>query len=253
MSHQGNRAGSWAGIPDQRASIDFESFGSRRSTGLPTLFRLSLVGGSTLSVWPRKPRAKLDFSCSRHFFMASASLYELVQLLQGVLSPSAETRKAAETSLSAVLGTAGVGLSLVIITSDHSRPNEVRQLSAVLLRKLVKEHWSPESKHFQKPVVHGQEKASIRQSLPQGLGDESAKLQTAVGLVIATIAKWDVPDEWPQLLPALLGVIQSKSNDLAGRHGQWQTHALPYPGASANLHAFMICSAWSSQMPLIIC
>ena len=185
--------------------------------------------------------------------MASVSLDELVQLLQGVLNPGAETRKAAETSLSVVLGTAGVGLSLVIITLDQCRCIEVRQLSAVLLKKLVKEHWSPESKHFQEPVVHGQEKASIRHSLPQGLGDESAKLQTAVGLVVATIAKWDVPDEWPQLLPALLSVIQAKSNDLAGRQGQLQTHALLYPGTSANLHVFMICSAWSSQVPLIIC
>ena len=149
--------------------------------------------------------------------MVSTSLDELVRLIQGVLSPDAETRKVAETSISSVLGTSGVGLNLVTITLDHSRSDEARQGCAILLRKLVKEHWSPESKHFNEPVVQPHEKASIRQTLPRGLGDKSAKLQTAVGLVVATIAKWDVPDEWPQLLPALLGVIQTRSNDLAGK------------------------------------
>ncbi len=146
----------------------------------------------------------------------STSPDDLAQLLQGVLRPDPAARKAAESTLAIELGHAGVGLSLVKFTLDLGCSDEIRQLSAVLLKKLVKERWSPESKHFREPVVHPQEKAAIRQGLPQGLGDKSAKIQTAVGLVVASIAKWDVPDEWPQLLPALLRVIQSRKDDLAG-------------------------------------
>ena len=88
----------------------------------------------------------------------------------------------------------------------------------------------------------------IRHELPRGLGDQSAKVQTAVGLVVASIAKWDVPEEWPQLLPALLGVIQARTNDIEGRMQKmckaegWQMLGLDRLGSHfcANAHA---CSA----------
>ncbi len=150
--------------------------------------------------------------------MASAGLDDVVQLIQATLSQDAAARKAAEKSIESLFDSSGAGLNFVTITLDQSQPEEIRQLSVILLRKLVKERWSPESKHFREPVVQPDEKSSIRQSLPQGLGDRSAKVQTAVGLVVASIAKWDVPAEWPHLLPALLAVIQSRSDDNAGKH-----------------------------------
>lgn len=85
-----------------------------------------------------------------------------------------------------------------------------------LLKRHVKEHWSPEASKFREPLVGDEEKAAIRASLPAGLADADSKLRTAVGMAVAAIAKWDVPQAWPTLLPDLLRVIKERSNSNLG-------------------------------------
>lgn len=51
----------------------------------------------------------------------------------------------------------------------------------------------------------------MRQTLPAGLGDPDSKIRTAVAMAVATVARTDVPEEWPSLLPDLVGAIASDS------------------------------------------
>ena len=85
-----------------------------------------------------------------------------------------------------------------------------------LLKRHVKEHWTPEAAKFREPLIEDAEKAAIRATLPAGLADANSKLRTAVGMAVAAIAKWDVPQAWPSLLPELVRVISERSNSNLG-------------------------------------
>jgi hypothetical protein len=65
---------------------------------------------------------------------------------------------------------------------------------------------------LQEPVASETEKQHVRQALPAGLADPDRKIRTAVAMAVATMAKTDVPEEWPSLLPDLVGAVNSKQN-----------------------------------------
>lgn len=54
--------------------------------------------------------------------------------------------------------------------------------------------------------------AAIRGLLPRALEDPHGKIRTAVGMAIATIANWDWPEEWPDLMGYLLNLINDRSD-----------------------------------------
>jgi hypothetical protein len=52
-------------------------------------------------------------------------------------------------------------------------------LAAVLVRHHVKQHWSTLSDKFVEPMTSDEEKAAIRELLPQALADPSPKIRNA--------------------------------------------------------------------------
>ena len=64
----------------------------------------------------------------------------------------------------------------------------------------------------QDPIIGDDEKAAIRSDLLQGLADSNSKIRTAVAMVVATVARWEVPDTWPSLLSDLVAAIGTKQN-----------------------------------------
>ena len=96
-----------------------------------------------------------------------------------------------------------------------------------LLKGHIKEHWTPEASKFREPLIEDAEKAAIRASLPAGLADANSKIRTAVGMAVAAIAKWDVPEEWPTLVPDLLRAISEPNNSTLGAlHGELHSESL---------------------------
>lgn len=150
---------------------------------------------------------------------------QLYQCLLATLDPSAETRRAAEAALEAGARQPGFGTTLLQIVLLRDAPGGVRQLAAVVLKKYVKEHWTFESPHFREPPVEDGEKAAIRELLPSGLSDPDSKLRTAVAMAVAGIAKWDCPQQWPNLLPGLVHAIAAKKDanlgGWVGLGGRW--------------------------------
>ena len=98
-------------------------------------------------------------------------------------------------------------------------PPGLRQLAATVLKKLVREHWTPESPQYKGPAVGPEEKEAVREQLPTGLGDESSLVRTAVAMAVAAIARWDCPQQWPTLIPGLVQAIAAKKNANLG--GCW--------------------------------
>lgn len=144
--------------------------------------------------------------------------------LQGCMDQDANVRSAAEAQLDQDAQAAGFGVVLCHIATSQQEGLHfgVRQLAAVVLKKYIKEHWMEDTRSFRPPVVNESDKQSIRQLLPAGLADPNSKIRTAVGMAIASIAKWDYPQQWPGLLEWLVASVKERSNDHLGRY----THSM---------------------------
>ena len=57
--------------------------------------------------------------------------------------------------------------------------------------------------------VCDEEKAAVRAALPSGLTDPAPRIRTAVSMAIASVAQWDWPDEWPDLMRHLIGPLEA--------------------------------------------
>ena len=60
-----------------------------------------------------------------------------------------------------------------------------RQLAALILKRLVKERWDRDSKHFESPELSSDEKNAIKRDVVSGLADPQTKIRVAIGMVIA--------------------------------------------------------------------
>ncbi|CAL5350037.1 unnamed protein product [Camellia sinensis] len=122
---------------------------------------------------------------------------------------------------------------------------------AVLLKQFIKKHWQEDEETFEHPVVSSEEKlgkrsgslrannfsgvecpergshvlcehiycwtlrpitAAIRRILLLLLDDSQRKICTAVSMAVASIAHYDWPEDWPDLMPLLLKLISDQTN-----------------------------------------
>lgn len=190
----------------------------------PRLSALRLASHSPDSAAARSRRHRVREAQIFKMAAAQASpehVQQLLALLEASLSPDAGRRQAAEAALNQAAAAPGFGLALVavLLAAGGEVPLGLRQLAATVLKKLVREHWTEESPHFKGPPVGAEEREAIKERLPEGLGDESSKVRTAVAMAVAGIAKWDCPQAWPGLIPGLVQAITAKKNaNLGERH-----------------------------------
>jgi len=112
----------------------------------------------------------------------------------------------------------GFALALISISQAAEVPLGIRQLAAVLLRRHIRKRWSQEAADDEEHrCISDSEKAQVRAMLPAGLADGNSRIQTAVSMAIAEVAKWDSSDQWPELIPGLVQTIISKSNPTLGK------------------------------------
>ncbi|KAI0347862.1 ARM repeat-containing protein [Trametopsis cervina] len=148
---------------------------------------------------------------------------EVAQCLAATLSSDNNTRVAAELRLSKLSESPETGLALarLIITPDADAT--IRQMSysaSIVLRKYVKERWSPYFTTFRGSAPPVEIKTQIRDTVFQGLSDPVRKIRTSSANTLTTIASCDWPDEYPGLLDALLNLLSSGSPDAV--HGAMQ-------------------------------
>ncbi|KAJ7556791.1 hypothetical protein O6H91_05G098700 [Diphasiastrum complanatum] len=135
----------------------------------------------------------------------------LLQCLSGTLDANQEIRIAAENALKQASIEQGYGVELARVIVNKELPVGFRQLAGVLLKQYVKQHWQ-EGENYTPPTVPFVDKAAIRSLLLSALDDPCGKVRTAVGMAVASIAAWDWPEEWPDLLGYLLESISGQSN-----------------------------------------
>ncbi|KAJ9561307.1 hypothetical protein OSB04_006467 [Centaurea solstitialis] len=126
-------------------------------------------------------------------------------LLLQFLMPDNEARRQAEDQIKRLARDPQVVLSLVHQIRTAKTPN-VRQLSAVLLRKKIRGHWIKLPDDLRHLVKH--------YLLESVTTDYSLSVRRASANAVTIIAKYAVPrGEWPDLLPFLFRWSQSAQED----------------------------------------
>ncbi|KAF9260865.1 ARM repeat-containing protein [Marasmius fiardii PR-910] len=152
-----------------------------------------------------------------------SSTSSIAECLSATLSSDPNARMAAELRLAELMSSpeTGLGLSQLVITKDADI--SLRQMSispSIVLRKYVRERWSPYFSTFKGSAPSIEMKAQIRQAVFHGLADPSSKIRSSCAHTLSSIANCDWPDEYPDLLTSLISLISSNSPDSV--HGAMQ-------------------------------
>ncbi|KAJ5178315.1 Armadillo-like helical [Penicillium coprophilum] len=144
---------------------------------------------------------------------------ELLSLLADTQSPKTDTRRAAESQLGNLYVHDSFAISLTAIASHESVPVNLRQSALSVLRTFIAAAWSPILDEFKGQIlINDTNKANVRQALLILATSDTPqrKVKNSASYAVSKIASADFPDDWPELLPSLLRII----NDSASTDGQ---------------------------------
>ncbi|BDD55177.1 hypothetical protein MPDQ_007671 [Monascus purpureus] len=148
---------------------------------------------------------------------------ELLTLLANTQSPVADTRKAAELQLLHLYSNTAFPLSLTAIASHDSVPTNLRQSALTVLRTYITAAWSPQLDEFKGHVfLDDAGKSRIRQALLElatTAETPERKVKTSASYAVSKVASADFPEDWPELLPSLLHIIDNPASSDSGLHG----------------------------------
>uniref|UniRef100_K3XAZ2 Importin N-terminal domain-containing protein n=1 Tax=Globisporangium ultimum (strain ATCC 200006 / CBS 805.95 / DAOM BR144) TaxID=431595 RepID=K3XAZ2_GLOUD len=147
---------------------------------------------------------------------------QLAQLLEGSLSATSSLRVECEAQLTQLLRAPGFALQLCEFLFAQDATNAQKQLACLLLKKLVNSYWvagadhdgdGNDTAHQDGYVVHDDEKRQVKHAIVVAIQERlelfaESKLQTALCLMITAIFERDWPDQWTEILPAVLQLIQ---------------------------------------------
>lgn len=144
---------------------------------------------------------------------------ELLSLLADTQSPKADTRRAAESQLERLYAHDSFAGSLTAIASHEQVPVNLRQSALSVLRTFIAAAWSSTLDEFKGQIlINDANKAVVREGLLLLATHDTLerKVKNSASYAVSKIASADFPDDWPQLLPSLLRII----NDPASTDGQ---------------------------------
>lgn len=112
----------------------------------------------------------------------------------------------------------GYGIYLAELTLDESLDLGLRQLSSVLLKKYVDEHWclDPDNEDQSKLLASDQAKHAIKTILPKGLHSNNSKIRNTVAYTISTIAGYDWPNDWVELFDIIVSCLAGNEDSVHG-------------------------------------
>lgn len=137
----------------------------------------------------------------------------VLQCLRATLSPDQNARQQAEQQLRELFHHPEGGASLARILLAQDVDLSQRQSAGILLQQYVSTHWSIIADKFEQPLAPPEAKDQVRSIVFHGLADGNRKIRSASAFVISTIARYDWPEEWPDLLPSLIALLNGGSPD----------------------------------------
>ncbi|KAJ8060212.1 hypothetical protein OCU04_010555 [Sclerotinia nivalis] len=144
--------------------------------------------------------------------MASPHETQLLQILADTQSSADGPRRQAEHYLQTAQNDPAFPSTLALIASNGTVASELRQAALLNLKNFVSGNWTGVDDNGM-PTVHIEEgaKAEIRaRMLELATSDvDTRKIKGAASMVVSKIANVDYPDQWPDLLPTILHIIQT--------------------------------------------
>lgn len=118
----------------------------------------------------------------------------------------------------------GYGIYLTELTLDESLDAGLRQLSSVMLKKYVDEHWAldEDDKEQTRLLATDQAKLVIKTVLPKGLYSNNSKIRNTVAYTISSIAAFDWPEHWPELFDIIVKCLSGSGSSEDSVHGAMQ-------------------------------
>jgi hypothetical protein len=148
---------------------------------------------------------------------------ELLSLLADTQSPATDTRKSAEQRLAQLYTNESFPISLTAIASHESVPVNLRQSALSVLRTFIAAAWSPALDEFKgRILVNDTNKAHIRRALLElatTTETPERKVKSSASYAVSKIASADFPDDWQDLLPTLLHIINDTATTDGALHG----------------------------------
>lgn len=136
----------------------------------------------------------------------------VLQLLADTQSAD-DSRKNAELQLSALYENEQFPHVLANIGSHSSVPTPLRQSALLVLKQFISVGWSPNLEEFKgRVLISDPGKVQLRQQLLELATKDSKSerlVKASASYAVSKIAAADFPDEWPDLLPTLLHIIQN--------------------------------------------
>ncbi|KAG7344305.1 Importin-beta N-terminal domain containing protein [Nitzschia inconspicua] len=145
-------------------------------------------------------------------------------VLQQSFSPDVNLRGPAEETIRNLKHIKGATIMLLQVAAEKQVQFEVRQAAAIQLKNICRECWAErlnfagfplsDAEGKKPPLLDGEDKNAIRPGLVAGLLDEPEKsLRDLLAETLHTIVIHDFPENWPDLIPTLLQMIQHGAND----------------------------------------
>lgn len=137
---------------------------------------------------------------------------EVARLLEGTQSAQETPRKNAELQLRQLYTNDQFPIALLSIGAHDAFPLLIRQSAILYLKTFVQSVWSPQFEEYKgQSLVSIEDRKRLRQMVLELATSEhqDRKVKSAASIVVSKIASADFPDEWPDLLPTLLHVINN--------------------------------------------
>ncbi|WIA40697.1 hypothetical protein OEZ86_004393 [Tetradesmus obliquus] len=148
--------------------------------------------------------------------LSEADIPQLLQLLQGALSPDAPTQKQAEAVLASIEGRIGYCSCLAAVIGSKDADHSARWLAAVQLKNSVNKYWRP---RYDSGGLTAEERAYLRGRFLQLIPQDDNQIAVQVALVVAKVARFDFPSQWPSLFSDLLAGLEPNAAAAAATAG----------------------------------
>lgn len=133
------------------------------------------------------------------------TLAEIARSVEATLSPDAQTRRAAEATLTRLRGIPAFSVALLHLVENAAVPLHVRQAAAVYLKNHMARVYGDVNWKSTAP----DDRAAIKATLVDAMLRAPLPVRRQLNQVLATIAEHEYPDDWQQLMPDLGGRLQA--------------------------------------------
>lgn len=140
--------------------------------------------------------------------MASVNV-QISQILMNASSPDTQIRREAEAKLKEWEKTQNFYPTLLEMTFDKTIDLHARSLSIIYMKNGIDKYWRRTSSCCLPP----EEKNQIRQTILKIFEEEDNSLARQLAVVIAKIARFDYPNNWPNLIEILLQAIKANGEN----------------------------------------